>query len=98
MLIVLGETRKEVNAWLNATWTNDLYDNAIRKRLTGTCEWFLNLRAFLDWISPDFPLGNMKVLWVKGPLGYGKTILCARVIEHISTVLDFPFAYYFFSS
>ena len=53
---------------------------------------------FLDWISPQFSIGNAKILWVNGPAGYGKTILCAKVVEHTLTVLDSPVAHYFFSS
>ncbi|KAH7124486.1 ankyrin-1, partial [Dactylonectria macrodidyma] len=39
-----------------------------------------------------------KLLWIHGPAGFGKTILCARVIEHLSTTLATPVAYFFFSS
>ncbi|KAH8598504.1 prion-inhibition and propagation-domain-containing protein [Bisporella sp. PMI_857] len=92
------ETRKELDVWLSATWANDIYDNFIRRRLDGTCDWILSRQVFLDWISPDFPFGTTKILWINGPAGYGKTILCARVVQYLSPMLESPFAYYFCSS
>ncbi len=39
-----------------------------------------------------------KILWVNGPPGYGKTILCAKVVQQFSTGSNNPVAYFFFSS
>ncbi|KAM0269258.1 hypothetical protein ACHAQH_009791 [Verticillium albo-atrum] len=39
-----------------------------------------------------------KLLWVNGPAGFGKTILCAHVLEHLSSNLDTPVAHFFFTS
>jgi hypothetical protein len=98
LLTVKGETRKELDTWLGASWTNNIYDNLIRRRLDGTCDWILSRFAFLDWISSDFPSGTAKILWINGPAGHGKTILCARVVQYLSTMLESPLAYYFCSS
>jgi hypothetical protein len=87
-----------LDIWLDASWTNDVYDNSIRKRLDGTCDWILSEQAFLDWISPNFPSGTAKILWINGPAGYGKTVLCARVVQYLSSILESPLAYYFCSS
>ncbi|KAH6676757.1 hypothetical protein B0J14DRAFT_360351 [Halenospora varia] len=92
------ETRKELDIWLGASWANDVYDNFIRRRLEGTCDWILSRQAFLDWISPDFPSGTAKILWINGPAGHGKTILCAMVVQYLSSTLQSPLAYYFCSS
>ncbi|KAG9228536.1 ankyrin [Amylocarpus encephaloides] len=54
--------------------------------------------AFLDWTSPDFPSGTAKILWINGPAGHGKTIICARVVQYLSTILEHPLGYYFCSS
>ncbi|KAF2469631.1 ankyrin-1, partial [Lindgomyces ingoldianus] len=43
-------------------------------------------------------VGTAKFLWINGPAGFGKTILCARVIEHLSCTLKEPLAHFFFSS
>lgn len=38
------------------------------------------------------------MLWANGPAGYGKTILCARLVQYLSATLTSPVAYYFISS
>jgi hypothetical protein len=38
------------------------------------------------------------MLWIYGSPGYGKTIICASLIDYLSTTLDCPLSYYFFSS
>ena len=93
-----GEMRKELDIWLGASWTNDVYDDYARRRLDGTCDWILSQHAFLDWLSSDFPSGTAKVLWINGPAGHGKTILCARVVQYLLAAFESPLAYYFCSS
>ncbi|KAH7144327.1 ankyrin-1, partial [Dactylonectria estremocensis] len=39
-----------------------------------------------------------KLLWITGPAGFGKTILCASVVEHLLTAPKSPVAYFFLSS
>ena len=82
--------------WLQPFWTNTLYDDFVHKRLEGTCDWILDSPEFLAWQSPK--PDQAKILWVYGPPGYGKTILCSRMIQHISSVSAGPLAYFFFSS
>jgi archaellum biogenesis ATPase FlaH len=84
--------------WLGASWTNDMFDNLIQRRLVGTCDWILNRYTFLDWMSSDFPSGKAKILWINGAAGHGKSVLCARVVQYLSTTLESPLAYYFCSS
>jgi ankyrin repeat protein len=97
-LMIKDNMRKELELWLGASWTNDVYDNFIQKRLDGTCDWILHRPTFLDWMGPDFPSGASKILWINGPAGHGKTILCARVVQYLSTMPEYPLAYYFCSS
>ncbi|KAH7308871.1 hypothetical protein BKA65DRAFT_361242, partial [Rhexocercosporidium sp. MPI-PUGE-AT-0058] len=92
------DIRKELDIWLNASWANNVYDSLIRRKLDGTCDWILSRQAFLEWVSPDFPSGTAKPLWINGPAGHGKTILCARVVQYLSEMLESPLAYYFCSS
>jgi ankyrin repeat protein len=92
------EAKKEIDDWLGAIWTNDLYDNFVRRRLDGTCDWIMDRAVFLEWASSDFLSNTPKMLWINGPAGYGKTIICARLIQYLSTTLESPLAYYFFSS
>ncbi|RYP26210.1 hypothetical protein DL768_011775 [Monosporascus sp. mg162] len=93
-----NDARKELEIWLGAFWNNDVYDNFVRRRLNGTCKWILNRTAFLGWVSPEFPTATAKMLWINGPAGYGKTVLCASLVEHLSTILEAGVAFYFFSS
>ncbi|KAK5989236.1 hypothetical protein PT974_10742 [Cladobotryum mycophilum] len=93
------KTRKSVHGWLMGHHgTNDLYEIALRRKLDGTCSWILNRPAFIQWASEHFPSDCAKVLWINGSAGFGKTILCASLTEHISSQLETPVGYFFFSS
>ncbi|GKT50512.1 vegetative incompatibility protein HET-E-1 [Colletotrichum spaethianum] len=92
------ETKRDLRAWLGCPSPNDLYDDSIQKRLDGTCEWILARTEFRQWLSPDAPPGASKLLWINGPAGYGKTILCAKLVEVISSTPQTPTAHFFLSS
>ncbi|KAH8592643.1 prion-inhibition and propagation-domain-containing protein, partial [Bisporella sp. PMI_857] len=92
------ERRKELGNWLAASWTDNDYCNLIQRKLDGTCGWILSRSEFSNWLSPDFPSSAAKILWINGPAGYGKTILCASVVHYLTTTLESPLAYYFCSS
>ncbi|KAK3934988.1 ankyrin repeat-containing domain protein [Diplogelasinospora grovesii] len=84
-LISEAETRKTVSAWLLGGYTpNDLYENSAQKRLNGTYDWIFDRPEFRSWIY--------------GPAGFGKTILCSRVVEHLPSEIGAPIAHFFFSS
>lgn len=38
------------------------------------------------------------MLWINGPAGFGKTILCARLVQHLMDKAEDPVAYFFFSA
>lgn len=88
--------RKQLDDWLDTYWTNKMYDNFVYRRLDDTCDWILSRPEFLRWRSPEAT--HASLLWVNGPPGYGKTILCARMIQHLSSTAKSPLAYFFFSS
>ncbi|KAJ5787905.1 hypothetical protein N7457_002895 [Penicillium paradoxum] len=93
------ETRKELRAWLLGDHvTNELYETYVERSVEGSCGWVLKRPWFINWASPDFPSGCAKVLWINGPAGFGKSILCAKIIEHLSPTMDVPVAHFFFSS
>ncbi|KAH8887581.1 hypothetical protein GQ53DRAFT_623347, partial [Thozetella sp. PMI_491] len=98
LLIRIGDERQEFNRWLNASWTKELYEDFSQRRLNTTCDWILDRPAFQKWISPEFPKDTAKILWINGGPGYGKTIICARLIQTVREMLKAPHAYYFFSS
>ncbi|GKT64702.1 hypothetical protein ColTof4_07098 [Colletotrichum tofieldiae] len=93
----LAETRREIQSWLGHRFPNERYHDSLQRRLEGTCDWILSQPAFLQWLSP-VSTTNSKLLWINGPPGFGKTILCARIVEHLSSSLQTPVAHFFFSS
>ncbi|KAF2993706.1 hypothetical protein E8E14_000727 [Neopestalotiopsis sp. 37M] len=77
------DMKKDLDAWLCASYTSNNYDNFVQKRLPGTSDWIMNRDVFRDWDSSDSAPSCAKVLWVNGPAGYGKTFLSARVVQHL---------------
>ncbi len=49
-------------------------------------------------MSPEFAYDTAKFLWVCGPAGHGKSVLCARLIESLVEKSTLPLAYFFCSS
>ncbi|KAI8653627.1 hypothetical protein NCS56_01317100 [Fusarium sp. Ph1] len=92
-----AETRRKLHSWLDRCSPNERYHDSLQKRVNGTCDWILDRPAFRHWLAIEVSAGP-KLLWVNGPAGFGKTILCARVVEHLSSILQTPIAYFFFSS
>ncbi|KAJ5963696.1 uncharacterized protein N7479_003572 [Penicillium vulpinum] len=93
------EYRRDLHEWLlGSTSTNDLYEIFSQRKIEGTCEWVLGQPWFLDWTSPDFPTGGAKILWINGRAGFGKSVICARVIDYLSSNSKDPVAHFFFSS
>ncbi|KAJ0164028.1 Ankyrin-1 [Colletotrichum tanaceti] len=93
-----AEIKRDLHAWLGSPSSNDLYDDSIQKRLKGTCEWILERDNVLEWLSPDTSPDGAGVLWINGPAGFGKTVLCARLVEFLSSRLQTPVAHFFLSS
>ncbi|KAI1735544.1 ankyrin repeat-containing domain protein [Xylaria scruposa] len=92
-----NEVRKDLIDWLDAPDTKGTYYDRIEKRLEGTCNWILDRPEFRQWQSPAQE-DTRKTLWINGPPGYGKTIIAARIVEHLSLNPEIVLAYYFFSS
>ncbi|KAJ6439237.1 ankyrin repeat domain-containing protein 52 [Purpureocillium lavendulum] len=67
------------------------------QRVNNTCNWILERPAFRHWLATDVCVGP-KLLWINGPAGFGKTILCAHIVEHLTSNLDTPIAQFFFTS
>ncbi|SPJ74766.1 uncharacterized protein FTOL_04497 [Fusarium torulosum] len=79
------------------------------RRLPGTCNWILDRPMFQRWLEAEF-LAGPKLLWVHGPAGFGKTILCAQIVQKLSRTpgtpvveqpwptIETPVAHFFFTS
>ena len=77
---------------------NDVYDEATRHRLEGTCDWVFTNPCFKQWESPaPGGIGN-KTLWINGPAGFGKTVLCSRLVRYLADNLRTPVAQFFFTA
>jgi hypothetical protein len=46
----------------------------------------------------EFPSNRAKFLWIHGPPGFRKSVLCTTIVNALSAVPGFPLAYFFCSS
>ncbi|CAH0020242.1 unnamed protein product [Clonostachys rhizophaga] len=90
-----AETRRQVHAWLSSCPPDERYHDSLHKRLPGTCKWILDRTVFIRWLVESV---SPKLLWVNGHAGFGKTILCAHLADHLASTLGAPVAHFFFSS
>ncbi|CAJ0544352.1 Ff.00g035730.m01.CDS01, partial [Fusarium sp. VM40] len=86
---------RESCAWLGSPPPNHVYTESKDKRLQGTCEWMLHRQEFLNWQAPSM---SDRLLWIKGPAGFGKTVLCARLVDEVEETTERPMAHFFLSS
>ncbi|KAF6527440.1 hypothetical protein HZS61_010484 [Fusarium oxysporum f. sp. conglutinans] len=93
---VRAEARRKVLAWLSNCPPDERYHDSLQKKLTGTCNWILDHTVFNRWLAGGST--NRKLLWVNGHAGFGKTILSAHLVDHLSSTLNAPVAHFFFSS
>jgi ankyrin repeat protein len=94
----------EIFDWLDLTKFDEQYnarhryENLISLYLEGTCKWIFSKSAYCEWALDDSPNEMAKFLWICGPPGFGKTVLCARIIQHFKKKSEFPVAYFFSSA
>ncbi|CAG9981166.1 unnamed protein product [Clonostachys byssicola] len=89
----------ELTTWLlGHTVPNETYHESIEKRLPGTCNWIFDQQEFLDWEKKDISGPTRPLLWIYGQAGFGKTVLCAQIVQKLIEQGDRPVAYFFFSS
>ncbi|CAG9986134.1 unnamed protein product [Clonostachys byssicola] len=90
------ELRQHLQSWLLGSYsTNNVYHEATQRRLDGTCNWVTGRPEFQSWLSKK---SQSSLLWINGPAGFGKTVLCARVVQYLTETLTTPVAHFFFSS
>lgn len=75
--------RADVVAWIGAISTQAWFERACEDRLEGTCEWLEELPTYKDWIQNDDEATASKHLWLDGPAGFGKTVLCAFTVSQL---------------
>ena len=81
--------------WLNAVFTDEEWETALNSRTPGTCHWIVQRPHFQDWASSATVADAMKILWIHGPPGFGKTVLCASIIQHLKDENPGGVAYFF---
>ncbi|RBR27024.1 uncharacterized protein FIESC28_00096 [Fusarium coffeatum] len=91
------EMRRDVYSWLSVPAYSDKYQDSLDERVDSTCEWVFDRNEFKTWVSPE-DSSSPNLLWINGPAGFGKTILCAHIAQHLSKTLTTPVAYFFFTS
>lgn len=64
-------------------------------RLEGTCDWIFQRTEFQDWFSHDDRSDETKILWIYGSAGFGKTVMCARMVEYLTDNAAIPVAHFF---
>ena len=84
--------------WLDPVSTYEDYHTAKVARQTGTCDWILQREEFQGWLNSEDSSDVTRILWFHGKPGTGKTILSARMTEHLledrSRLFAFFFCYY----
>ncbi|KAK2875038.1 hypothetical protein FQN49_001836 [Arthroderma sp. PD_2] len=91
----LLQMQKRADEWLDAAITDQQYETHISARLDGTCNWITNDSAYKAWESDHFPGDTAKFLWICGPAGSGKSVLCARIIQQFNEKPNRPVAFFF---
>ncbi|KAF5987960.1 ankyrin protein [Fusarium bulbicola] len=94
-LTLVAEKIRDLHLWLGAPTPNDLFSDSNDKRVEETCEWILRRDEFLEWQKP---CSSSELLWIKGPAGFGKTVLCAKIVQELERTAQGPVAYFFLSS
>ncbi|KAJ6167992.1 hypothetical protein N7497_000835 [Penicillium chrysogenum] len=83
---------------LGSASSSELFDNFIEKRIEGTYDWVLDQPLFRDWTSATFPDSRAKILWINGPIGFGKSFIYVRITDSLSSSLKDPLGHFFISS
>jgi len=81
--------------WLIPVFTDEEFDKALSSRLDGTCNWVQQRPEFQAWVAPNTNLDTPKTLWIHGPPGFGKTVLCASIVKHLQQQNAVPVCFFF---
>ncbi|KAI8952576.1 NACHT and WD domain protein [Xylaria longipes] len=71
----------------------DDLNNLNDTRLSGTCEWILGKKKFLDWIDSNSL--SPSILWLTGKPASGKSTLTSYIVEYLRSI-DVGCCYFFF--
>ena len=74
------------------------YEKQLSLCLDGTCKWIFDKPEYLDWASDDPGDEASRLLWVWGPPGHGKSVLCAKIVERFKSEHKGPVGVFFSST
>ena len=77
-----NERRHLVRGWLDAVSTEETFQKAQMIRHEKTCAWIFSRSEYQEWESTDV-IAKPKILWIHSGPGFGKTVLCAKIIDHM---------------
>ena len=78
-----NERRRLAHEWLEAISTAETFHKARMVRHEKTCNWIFARPEFQEWESRTDDITKPKILWIRSGPGFGKTVLCAKIIDHI---------------
>lgn len=90
-------SQEQLLSWVDAVFTREEYERALAARIEGSCNWVLKRSELLNWVTSNETQDVPKILWIWGPAGFGKSILCARLIDYLRHDLHRTVAYFFCS-
>lgn len=90
------EALNQATHWLDAMTTENTFDAYCSARLDPTCSWIDTHPVYRAW-SLERTEKASKILWINGPPGFGKSVLCAYIITSLLSRNNYP-VYYFFCS
>lgn len=92
---IVDAPRDDVLKWVDATSSQADFLAAQHARLSDTCEWILQREELKEWLDVGQSRKTPKVLWIHGRPGAGKTIISAKLADHLQNTSSSPFAYFF---
>lgn len=92
------QERIRIDDWLGILRIDQQLDRHLSYRLTGTCESIISHPAYLKWQAVDHSHKTAKLLWLCGPAGFGKTVLCASLVQRYKEDTSRPLVAYLFCS
>lgn len=80
-----SEDRKlrRVEEFIGAPRISFDYRGQASSRAPGTCEWILDSESYKLWAATT---DQVSCLWISGPAGHGKSVLCTRIMVQLVEV------------
>ncbi|KAK4155947.1 ankyrin repeat-containing domain protein [Chaetomidium leptoderma] len=85
-LIQASQVSDDIRNWLRAPDASINYNEACKKKHTGTGLWFVGGSKFNTWLTTA-----NSFLWLHGSAGCGKSVLSSTIIQHTLRRMSNPF-------